>query len=419
MVGIYLAYQPSLTPVAPEQIRRLTKNAAEAEPGLSVVEYTPVPHLYVRHIYRPITHASGASVPSPNGRVEILLHGEVYDSPALARYLGWEHPETLSIEDGPRLIAAGIERDGIDFVERLNGSFLLLAWFPQDKKLCIASDRCALRPHYYTWENGVFLMAPQVEALSRARQQAPPPNPMGVVELLTFEHLLGNKTLCEGIDVFPPASILEPGKSLREYWDFCFDESPATVNRDALREELQTRLATAVHRQLPASVPLGVPLSGGLDSRCLAGVAAHSIKNLPVFTFGNSRSLESKLAHQVALALKADEHTVSPDTVSNWLAHFGLFCQATDGMVSVRHGHAGMLLDTLSSNCGVVLDGLTGGILFGGHMRSETLNKPLPTPAKCWMARPAFGRDELRSQLASDVLRNAMENVEDGFQQRL
>ncbi|HBF34368.1 TPA: hypothetical protein DDW35_07370, partial [Candidatus Sumerlaeota bacterium] len=237
MPGIYLTYQPSKSSVSAEQVQRLIKNASPA--GLKAVEYTPAPWLHIQHLYRPITHAPGDATPSPGGRVEVLLHGEVYDSPGLARYLGWDHPETFSIEDGPRLIATGIERDGMDFVERINGSFLLVVWFPLDKKLFLVSDRCALRPHYYTWENGTFAMAPQVAALAQAQRKTPNPNPAAIVELLAFEHLVGDKTLCEGINVFPPASIMEPGKNTREYWDFCFNESSASVPRETLRAELR------------------------------------------------------------------------------------------------------------------------------------------------------------------------------------
>ncbi|HBF35101.1 TPA: hypothetical protein DDW35_11125, partial [Candidatus Sumerlaeota bacterium] len=177
-------------------------------------------------------------------------------------------------------------------------------------------------------------------------------------------------------------------------------------------------------RQDRRAVPVGVALSGGLDSRCFAGVAARQTKKLPVFTFGVPTSMERRLAHQVAQALEADEYTVDPKDLSdwNWMTHFDSFCRSMDGTISVLHGHEGLLLNSMSSACGVVLDGLTGGVFFGDHLLPKTLNQPISeNPGHTFLKKfnAAFSPEELLKLLPDGACKNSVGNLADGFQQRI
>lgn len=331
------------------------------------------PSLWVQNIYRPVTDAPGGVICSASGSVHLILHGEVYNSPELAGYLGVERPTIKSIADGPNLVARGLEREGMQFVERINGSFVLLAWYPREKKLYLANDRFGLRPHYYGWSGETLLVSPTVAAIHRSWNRQAKINRAGTVEFFAFEQLMGNKTMVEDISLLPPASIcrLERGSlKTNNYWDFPYPDKPLAAPEKELCEELQRKLLIAINRQISANCPLGVPLSGGLDSRLLASVASQSISALPVFTFGDPNCMDRRFAAEVAQHIGAEHFCVSPDS-AHWMDNFRTSARLCDGMSPVLHAHILLLRSILTEKVGVVLDGLAGDMIFGGYVKGH------------------------------------------------
>ena len=333
------------------------------------------PSLWIQNVYRPVTTAQGGLISPANGRVQLVFHGEVYNCPELAEHLGEERPTIKSIADGPNLVALGLEREGMQFIERINGSFVLLAWYPHEKKLYLANDRFGLRPHYYGWCGEIIFVSPTVAAIHRGWNRQTRIDRVGALEFFAFQHLMGNRTLVEDISLLPPASICRVERAAlktNKYWDFPYPDKPLTGTEQELSDELGNKFTVAVNRRLPSDCPLGVTLSGGLDSRTLAGIASQSISDLLVFTLGDPDCMDRRFASEVAQQIGAKHCTVSPENV-DWEKNFYTSARLCEGMSSVLHAHILMLMPYLENSVGVVLDGLGGGAINGHNLTRQMM----------------------------------------------
>lgn len=385
MKGLYIICNSRGSKLNPQVISKFARCSASSE--LTVSDFQPGCWLWARNVYRPLTAAPGLMVRSPYGRVELVLHGEVYNSAELAEHLQVDSPNSKSIAAGPELVAAGLEKEGMPFVDVVNGSFVLLAWYPEERRLYLANDRYGLRPHYYVWENETLLIAPKVSVVQDCRGTEPRLDLRAVVQLLAFQHLMGDRTLVDDVQVLPPGSIFEIKEgsfAINCYWDFPYPDKPVSGSRNELKEELQWRLKVAIERQLPADVTVGVPLSGGLDSRTLAGVASQSIPHLPTFTFGYPESQERRLAQAVSVRLGSEHYCISPGE-TDWRENYLACAQICEGMASVLHGHIMMILSVIKQRSDVVLDGLSGDMIFGSHLSSSMVHSPMPDDCADWL----------------------------------
>ena len=331
--------------------------------------------LWVQNVYRPVTTAQGGLISLASGRVQFFFHGEVYNCPELAEYLDIEKPKMKSIDDGPNLIALGLEREGMQFVERINGSFVLIAWYPREKKLYLANDRFGLRPHFYGWCGETLLVSPTVAAIHKCWNRQTKIDRVGTLEFFTFQHLMNYRTLVEGISLLPPASISrveQAALKTDKYWDFPYPDKPLTATEHELSDELGKKFTVAVNRRLPSDCPLGVTLSGGLDSRTLAGIASQSISDLPVFTLGDPDCMDRRFASEVAHQIGAKHYTVSPENI-DWEKNFYTSARLCEGMSSVLHAHILMLMPYLENSVGVVLDGFGGGAINGCNITRQMM----------------------------------------------
>jgi len=390
MIGLSIIYNSAGEEIDDSLIGRFSKGADM--PNCNREESRLSPSLWVQNVYHPVTAAPGEMIYCDNGNVQLIFHGEVYNCPELAEHLGVEKPTIKSIADGPELVTLGLEREGMHFVEKTNGSFVLLAWYPRENKLYLANDRFGLRPHYYGWCGETLLVSPTVEAIHRCWNRQTRIDRVGALEFFTFQHLMGNKTMVEDISLLPPASICQVERGTlvaKQYWDFPYPEKPLAASEGELCEELQRRLSIAVNRQLPANCSLGVPLSGGLDSRVLAGIASQSIPHLPVFTFGNQNCMDRRFASQIAHHIGAEHHCASPDN-ADWEGNFRASARLCDGMSPVLDAHIMLLRSSITDKVGVVLDGLFGETVLGGHLTRSMVYFSPPPDLSNWLLNHKF-----------------------------
>lgn len=368
MLGIYLIAAPDDVPV-PEGLRSSLSESSR-EYSCPCEDFSPAPGFWSRHVSRKVTDAPPAAVSSTSDRVRVVLHGEVFNCADLAQGLGGWPSERRGIAAGPEIAAAGLERHGEEFVSRLNGSFVLLACWANERRFVIANDRYGLRPHYWTMHEGSLLVAPTVRALLAAAGARHRIDKEALAQFFAFDNPTGNRTLVEGIEVFPPgvsATLGSGALRCKRYWDF---PCPTQVRRGSdqdLTAELADVLVRAVDRRVETTTALGIPLSGGLDSRVLAAGAARSGAKFEAFTFGNPQGLDRKLASRVADALGVVHHTVFTmlDPTSREVRDT---VDALDGMSMFRHYHALTMLPLLAGRVGVVLDGLGGATISGSSI---------------------------------------------------
>jgi asparagine synthase (glutamine-hydrolysing) len=305
----------------------------------------------------------------------IIMDGEIYDyQNAKQELISQGH--RFSINNDPEFILHLYEEYGKDFVHKLNGSFTLIIWCEKSRNLLIINDRYGLRPLYYTERNGYLIFGSEVKAILQDQTFERKVDDRAVVDFFSFGYILGSKTFFQGIELLPPASIMtyDTDKvSIEHYWSFNFNEEHKEYPEEYYIEKLSELILQAVKRQMKGKHRIGVPLSGGLDSRTT--VASIPKKYYPVhtFTFGKPNCRDAIIAKKVANKLGAVHHffELKPsDLVSD--AEKAVYI--TDGMLNCIHAFRIQTYTEMREFIDVGLSGLAGDLIIGGsYLTNEIL----------------------------------------------
>jgi asparagine synthase (glutamine-hydrolysing) len=203
--------------------------------------------------------------PMEFGDFVITYNGEIYNFRELRRELGGEFRSDSDTEVLLRLYA----RDGARCLGRLHGMFAFAIWDRRERRLFAARDRLGIKPFFYAHDRGDFAFASEVKALRAVQDFAP--EPAALRDYLTYGYVPAPRTAYAGIAQLPPASSLtwHDGRLTVERW---WSPAAGIRRRDAAatRDELDALLSVVVREHTLADVPVGVFLSGGLDSATLA-----------------------------------------------------------------------------------------------------------------------------------------------------
>lgn len=222
---------------------------------------------------------------SRNGRWWITFNGEIYNHLDLRRELSGPFAGHSDTETLVELIA---ERGVRETLPLLNGMFAFAALDTQEGKLYLARDPFGIKPLYYTQKKRSFAFASEVRAL-RALGVVGGPDERSLRLFLTLRYAPAPSTLWQGVNRLAPGHLLclNVGKethSLARYVRPVQTRFSGTMDQTA--EEYGQLLQQAVRRQLLSDVPVGVLLSGGIDSALVAAMAREEGKELPSFSVG-------------------------------------------------------------------------------------------------------------------------------------
>lgn len=198
----------------------------------------------------------------------IVFNGEIYNYLELRAALpGYPYRSRTDTE----VILAAYERWGAACVERFVGMFAFALWDARRRRLFCARDRLGIKPFHYARQGTAWLFASEVKALLAAGLPAAPNLATWAAYLNSGFYDHGDDTFFAGVCTLPPGHTLTltPGGSpvVRPYWDLpALAAEPLALSDDAAAERLRALLADAVALRLRSDVPLGVNLSGGLDS---------------------------------------------------------------------------------------------------------------------------------------------------------
>ena len=253
--------------------------------------------------------------------VWIVFNGEIYNHAELRPGLEAAGHRYRTKCDTETIIHA-YEQWGDACVERLRGMFAFAIWDAPKRRLFVARDRLGVKPVYWAETGGRLLFGSEIKALLRSGLIEPRADETRLPELLGTRYLSGPGTLFKGIQRLLPGHTLafENGTvSVRQYWDVPAGrpgpETTALSDREAV-ERFRTLLEEAVRIRLMADVPLGMFLSGGLDSSAIAALMARMIdRPLQTFSVAFKQRAFSELdyARQVSRAIGADAHEVVID----------------------------------------------------------------------------------------------------------
>ncbi|MCB1326787.1 MAG: N-acetylglutaminylglutamine amidotransferase [Leptospiraceae bacterium] len=223
----------------------------------------------------------------------IVYNGAIYNYPELRKELTALGYTFFSTGDTEVLIKA-YHRWGLDFVKRLYGMFAFAIFDLKTGRTVLARDRQGIKPLYYSEISGAFRFASSLTALLAAGQVDTSIDPVALHHYMTFHSVVPPpRTILKGIRKVPPATLMtiEPDGHVTEqrYWELSFQRSPEEENRsfEEWQEASLTALRTSVARRLVADVPVGVLLSGGLDSSLVVALLAEAGQtDLETFSIG-------------------------------------------------------------------------------------------------------------------------------------
>ena len=236
-----------------------------------------------------IVDVAGGHQPMANEdeTVWIVYNGEVYNHAALRPGLE-RHGHSYRTRSDTETIVHMYEEEGERCVERLQGMFAFALWDRPRGRLLLARDRLGIKPLYYACTDDELLFASEIKAILAGGSVRPALNEAILPEFLATGFVAGPETFFRGVRKLPPGRTLSwsraEGFAERRYWRLPadLDESPKTLEERA--SEVRARLETAVRSHLMSDVPLGLFLSGGIDSSGLAALMAPMVKE-PIRTF--------------------------------------------------------------------------------------------------------------------------------------
>ena len=223
---------------------------------------------------------------SDDGQTVLVYNGELYNAAELRRELT-THGARFRSRSDTEVVLRACERWGPAAVERLDAMFAFAVWDDSRRRLYLARDRFGVKPLYYAVHDGRFLFGSEVKALLQAGLPVSV-SPEALVEYFTFQNVLTDLTLFQGVRMVPPGHLLiVDGDDLRleRYWQLELepDDGPSVHEWAGRAREA---FEASVRRQLVSDVPLGSFLSGGMDSASIAAVTARSVPRLKTFTGG-------------------------------------------------------------------------------------------------------------------------------------
>jgi asparagine synthase (glutamine-hydrolysing) len=314
------------------------------------------------------------------GDIVIVYNGELYNFQKLRVELESVGHRFHSSSDTEVIVHAYEEWDEA-CLERFNGHFAFAIWDSQRKRLFLARDRFGVKPLYYTFDGARLLFGSEIKAILAYPGMTPRVCYEALNEYFTFQNVLTDLTLFEGVKLLPAGCSLTldlcgGGPPVqRRYWDFAIASNPLEISETEAAEELYRLFTQAVTRQLMSDVPLACYLSGGMDSGSITAVARRQLGRLMTFTCGFDLSSAS------GLELGFDERANS-EALSNLLKteHYEMVLHAGD-MEHIMPELIWHLEDPRVGQCypnyyvarlagkfvKVVLSGAGGDELFGGY----------------------------------------------------
>ena len=265
-----------------------------------------------------------------DGTVWTVFNGELYNYRELRERLeGLGH--VFSTTTDTEVIVHLYEEDGDAFVDSLQGMFAIAVLDQRKNRLVLVRDRLGIKPLYYRASNAGIAFSSEIKSLLAGTERSPELDLKAVHRFLAFTYLPGRETLIKDVlKVLPGERIVVEGGALHrsQYWDLDFGGDCFQGDFDAAIEELDQRFRTTVSDYMVSDVPVGVLLSGGLDSSSVLDAARQSQDtNLPCFTVGFDAPGvpdERPYARIAAEQLGGDIHeiTVRPDEFADFLPSY-------------------------------------------------------------------------------------------------
>ncbi|WP_167525509.1 asparagine synthase (glutamine-hydrolyzing) [Roseomonas genomospecies 6] len=364
----------------PFRLRAMTTALAHRGPDGEGIYEDPQGHMNLGHRRLSIIDLDTGDQPMGNerGDVQVVFNGEIYNYKELRDWIAATGRHRMATRSDTETLLHLYEEDGPDFVSRLNGMFAFALWDGTNRRLLLARDRLGVKPLYWTEVDGKLLFSSELAPLLLWPGVDRGIDPEALSLYLSLRYVPEPKTMYRGVFALPPGHRLlwRPGAapSLERYWFLDFSQAEPATREEVLCDELDALLRDAVRLRLRSDVPMGVLLSGGVDSSlAVALIRQFSGEPLHSFSLGYADRLEDKrdvyYARMIADRYGTDHHEHAmaaselAERIPTLARHFG---QPFAGVVSTY-----FLTRLVRDHVKVVLSGDGADELFAsyGHHR--------------------------------------------------
>jgi asparagine synthase (glutamine-hydrolysing) len=274
------------------------------------------PYVYMGHRRLSIIDLSSGHQPlsNENETVWVIFNGEIYNFLELRNRLEALGHQFRTNSD-TEVIVHAYEEYGERCFQYFNGMFAIGIWDEAKRRLVLARDRMGKKPLYYSFVNGNLLFASELKALIAYPNFSRQINPLSFTKYLFFEYIPSPHTIFKEANKLPPASYLildKDGIRVIEYWS-PFDQGKIAerLSEGEIEAKMLELLRQSVRRRLISDVPLGVFLSGGIDSSAITALAQEEVPGkVRTFSIGfeDPSFDESSYASFASKYLKTDHH---------------------------------------------------------------------------------------------------------------
>ncbi len=317
-------------------------------------------------------HTGDQPVFSEDKSIVAMMNGELYNFREVRAEL-IKRGHKFTTESDTEILPHLYQEYGEAMVDHLNGMFAFALWDTQKKKLIIARDRFGEKPLYYGIFDGKLIYASEPKALLAHPSVNTELDLNALRHYLSYDYVPAPMSIYKGIEKLPAAHMLivEKGEvRTRRYWDLSWKKNTLKLSLTDKAEELRELLSDAVRMRLVADVPLGILLSGGIDSSTVAAFATqHATEKVKTFSIGFEEDSfdESKYARQVAKHLNTEhyEEILSAEKAGDLITEIGTWLDEplADGSLIPTF----LLSQFVRKHVTVALGGDGGDELFAGY----------------------------------------------------
>lgn len=356
-----------------------------------------------------------------SGRLTIVFNGEIYNYLDLRSELikkGYGFKSNSDTE----VVLAAYHHWGTECTKQFNGMFALAIFDKLEQKVFFARDRVGEKPLFYSFSNGKLIFGSELKIILCHPDINAELNPNAFNNFLNEGYVAGSECLITGVNKLPPGhsmtfDLVTSKLNIWCYWSLPSFNDNTSHSEHELLENLEALLEDAVKKQLVADVPLGVLLSGGVDSSLITAMAAKAANKVKTFTISfpeNPKYDEKKHARLIANHFGTDHTELEAEPSSVDLLP-ELAAQYDEPIMDSSMVPTFLVSRLIKKHCSVALGGDGGDELFGGYshynkllwleekskffprfMRiasSELFNRVLPVGHRARNWAKAFGTD--------------------------
>lgn len=247
-----------------------------------------------------------------DGTIWLVFNGEIYNFKALRQEL-IEAGHVFRSDTDSEVIVHAYEQWGLEAVRRLRGMFAYAIWDMPRRRLVLARDRLGIKPMFYACTDDHLSFASELKAFKADRRVRLSIDETAIYDFFTYRYIPTPKTVYSAVRKLPPGhyAVYEDGAlAITQYWDIAFGS--AQLSPAEAIDQVREKLAECVQMHMVSDVPVGVMLSGGLDSSTVSALAARAVPNAHLHTFSIGFDVaehdETQFAQLVAQRYGTDHH---------------------------------------------------------------------------------------------------------------